>query len=643
MMERKKRILFLSNYLSGKTGFAGFMREMLRYLYPLQKYELAFMGSGAPYQGHADFQRWPIKCYGTIPTHNPEIIQRMNQDGNFAREISYGMPMVDEAIKDFKPDIFVGCEDIWAFPGIESKKWVDKISTIVHTTLDSIPVLPRAYEIEKKIKHFYVWSEFAEKEMKKNGAVNVKTIHGAVNTKVYRRLLDSERLKLRQKVGLDKDTFCIGMLSRNQLRKAFLPVIEGFAEFKRQNPNIKTKLLFFTHYSEGFDLDFYRKYCGLAEDDVLCCYKCRATGEYFVLPYKGQDLDNPITKNPKSLITVNITDGLTDEQVNEWFNLLDCFIHPISSGALERSVSEAKLTEIPALINPYSCFEDQCGEKTGSIELNQSFYFEAGTNFKKSTVSAFEIGKVLKKTYEMGAEKRREIGKEGRQFVLDGYCIDVIGKKFEELFDSLPLTDWNFDFAETSNNPAAQIPSETDDAKWIHSLYQLILCREPDHEGFEYWKNVMAQAPDKETARKNIEAYFRDTATKNNQALPNTETPHQWMSKQGVDPEKAVLVCFQKSAGDLIMMLSLGKSLREQYPDKQLVISCEPQYRELIEGNPYFDLIIPWQEWFRNQLLLQGQGGGKPMVFKAILPFVGTQHLFDFVGPDNLNLDLKYA
>lgn len=643
---RKKRILFLSNYLSAKTGFGGFMRELIGYLYPLDKYEIAVMGSGLPFEGHPDFQRWPVKCYGTIPTHLPEIMNRMNQDPNFNREISYGMFMIDEAIKDFKPDIFAGIEDIWFCPGIENKKWVKEITPVIHTTLDSLPILPRAYEVAKHIKNFFVWSEFAERAMKANGANNVKTIHGTVNTKVYNRLGDDERRALRQRWGLTEDTFVVGMLSRNQLRKHFPILIEGFAKFKKENPNIKTKLLLFTHYGEGWDLEKHRKDAGLAPEDILCCYKCRATGMYFVLPFQGREIDNPVNGAQKSLITCNTVDGLTDRQVNEWYNLLDVFCHPITSGALERSVSEAKLTEIPVLINPYSCFEDQVGPNSGAIELEQSFYFEIGTDFKKATVCSNDIKNKLLQIYNLSPEQRREIGKQGRQFVLDFYSIEKVGKQFEELFDSLPYYegDWSFfDKIDSKANAKAVVPDNPNIDEWLRALYLNILGREPDNEGFQHWRNAIAQTPQHEInrAKKQIEDYFRQVAVSNGET-PKEKTPEEFLREAGVK-EDAVLICFQKSAGDCLLLSSLFRSLREQYPNRQLVLSAEEPYHEIFDGNPNIDLVIPWQEWMRNQLFLQGRGKNKPLVFKSLHPNHRTQVTMDYYGNDNLNVELKYA
>ena len=52
--------------------------------------------------------------------------------------------MIDHAIKEIKPDVYLGIEDIWAFQGFYNKPWWDKINSMVWTTLDSLPILTEA-------------------------------------------------------------------------------------------------------------------------------------------------------------------------------------------------------------------------------------------------------------------------------------------------------------------------------------------------------------------------------------------------------------------------------------------------------------------------------------------------------------------
>ena len=58
--------------------------------------------------------------------------------------------MIDNAIKEFKPDVYIGIEDIWAFDGFAEKPWWNKINSMIWTTLDSLPILQSAIDVHQK-------------------------------------------------------------------------------------------------------------------------------------------------------------------------------------------------------------------------------------------------------------------------------------------------------------------------------------------------------------------------------------------------------------------------------------------------------------------------------------------------------------
>ena len=105
--------------------------------------------------------------------------------------------MIDKAIYELKPDVYLGIEDIWAFRGFFDKPWWNKVHCIIHTTLDSLPILPDAVEAADKIKNYYVWASFAEKALNKIGHNHVKTIRGSIETQNFFRFDNQDRNKLR--------------------------------------------------------------------------------------------------------------------------------------------------------------------------------------------------------------------------------------------------------------------------------------------------------------------------------------------------------------------------------------------------------------------------------------------------------------
>lgn len=633
----KKKIAFSSNYCGAKTGFGGFMREIMSYLYKTGKYELSLFAAGMTWE-HGDFARWPWATYGTLPMDRAQL-DALNRDPNSAREANYGGLLIDQFLTTVRPDVLFMSEDPWAFQGWSSKPWWGKIPCIVHTTLDSLPIYKPALELAKKTPHFFTWAEFAAKAMNAEGAEHVKTLRGTVNSDVFRKLPEEKRAELRARHNISSDTFCFGMLSRNQLRKSFPNILRSYVLFKKRNPDVKAKVLFYTHYGEGWNIPDLCKEMGVDKSDVLATYKCRRTGQYFILPFSGQDLDNPVTGDKKSLITVNSADGLTEEQVNEWYNVLDVYAHAFTSGGQERPIQEAKLAGLVTLVTNYSCGEDSCEEGAGSIPLAYDEYREPGTQFIKATTQPQSICDGLELFRAMSPEAREALAEAGRQWVLNKFSIEVIGKQIEELLDSLPNSEYDFNFANTQQFPDAEVEELGDNREWIKQLYKKILSRDitDEDEGLAYWMQELAKG----ATRDSIVNYFRGVA-RQGESKQRNQNP---LGLGTEPPQRRVLICMPESLGDILYASCLLKDARALYKDKVIYFSTKPEFREVtnhLEG-VLFDKWLPWQQVFDNSVALEG-GMGQTKHFEVVLnPHILTQRFMNYThnASDKSELNLK--
>ena len=64
----------------------------------------------------------------------------------------------------------------------------NKINKVLWTTLDSLPILDQALQMEPECDKMLVWASFAEEAMKKLGHKNVETLHGAVDYSNFKPL-----------------------------------------------------------------------------------------------------------------------------------------------------------------------------------------------------------------------------------------------------------------------------------------------------------------------------------------------------------------------------------------------------------------------------------------------------------------------
>ena len=570
-MVRKKKLVFHSDFALSKTGFGRNTKAILSYLFNTGKYEIISIAGGIS-KAHPELERTPWKSLGVVPVSGQEQVD-YNSSPDKARLYAYGAYEVDKVISEEKPDVYITAQDFWGVDFVISKPWFNNITSAIWTTLDSLPLLPSAVKEAPNVKNYWVWSNFAEKEMHKLGHTHVKTTHGCIDVADFKPLPPEEKTSLREKNNISNDEFIIGFVFRNQLRKLINTQIEAYALFKKHNPEVKNTFLYtHTHYGEGWDIHRLCQQYGVDPKEVLCTYVCKETRQYFIAPFHGQDIENPVIKR-KTLVTANVGLGVSDEQLNEIYNIFSLYSHPATSGACELPCVEAALTEKIITTAPYSFGEDIIENNKGSISMKFTFYTEHGTQFLKSQPSVYELSKIFKKVYEMKPSTRHQMEQDSRKWALENYGIEVNGKKIEEFIDTFSiLEDSVFEFKTQDakkQNPSAIVEDNPDNRIWVKSLYKLILDMEvtDQDEGLAHWLQKLEQ----NTPKAQIENYFRQVAQQELEKQDNKTIEIKDLFNNHPDHKK-VLIVQPESIGDIFLVTSLLESVRDRYPSNKYKI-----------------------------------------------------------------------
>jgi hypothetical protein len=640
---KKKKLLFHSDSALAKTGFGRNSKEILSYLYKTGKYEIYHYCCGLA-KGSEDLKRTPWKSLGTLPT-DKNLLMRLNQDPQQGKEVNYGGYFLNDAIKETKPDVYIGAQDIWGIESSVKKDWFDKITSSIWTTLDSLPLYPNALEVAKKIKNFWVWSSFAQKEFDRLGIKDTKTVHGAIDKTNFKRLPQEKRLELRKQFNIEENAFIIGFVFRNQLRKSVPNLIEGYSKWKKitgieyKIPSKKTYLLLHTHWSEGWNIHKLCKEYGVPKEEILTTHICKKCKNYFIKPFKGQEVDCEICSSKKSQITCSVGLGIEEKELNEVYNLMDVYCHPFTSGGQEIPIQEAKLAGLVTLVTNYSCGEESCEKGSGSIPLEWHEYREVGTQFRKASTCPESIAKSIDEIFKMGLPEKRALENKGRDWAVKNFSTEVVGKIIEDFIDSAPFASFDFDSLEQkARNPEAVIPNNIeDDTEWITYIYKHILNMSVDKEddGHKYWTKQL----NNKTPRKNIENFFRNKAVEENKE----NLPFQiekLLDKE--DEGRRLLVVMPGSIGDVFMSTSLLESLANTYKNYNIYYATAPEHFEVLEANPFIHKTIPYNPKMDDLLWLEGRGKHKGFFEVAYLLHLGTQRIFNYQhnGKDIISLDL---
>lgn len=618
-MSKKKTVLIHSNFCRAYTGFGKNKKNILRYLYNTGKYNIVELSNGVQWDDPAT-KLLPWECRGaTPPAHELQGLSPEDQ-----RAEGYGRKLVDKAIKEFKPDVYIGMEDIWAFNAFHTKPWWNKINTMIWTTLDSLPILPQAVEYAPKIKHYYVWASFAETAMKEMGYNHVKTLRGSLDTSKFFRLKDKKRASLRKSNNLS-DEFIVGFVFRNQLRKSVPNILEGFKLFKAKEP--KAKLLLHTHWAEGWDIPRLIKEKDINPEDILTTYICNKCGVYHVSPFKGQGLNCGSCGTQKSVNTTNTGRGVSDSQLNEIYNLMDVYCHPFTSGGQEIPIQEAKLTELITLVTNYSCGEDSCSEESGGIPLEWSEYREPGTQFIKASTSADDIAEKLNFVRTMDKEEKTAIEKKSRQWVIDNFSVEVIGQQLEEIIDDMPPIDYDFDSKGLDYNPDYNPKNNYASQKeFIIDIYKNILCDDVDEnsQGFKHWMAELQAGKNPQ----DIVNYFKNVAVQETQKL---KTPYLEDILSEDDNNKKIAVVIPESEVDVLLVNSLLKNLKSQYKKHNIYIFTKPECYPFIDDNPNVYKLLPYNPAVENALLMEGAADHEGYFDMVFHPHSTTQKSLSYI------------
>ncbi len=620
-----KKILFHSNHSKAFTGFGKNCKNILCYLYSTGKYEIIEACNGMS-RSHPSLAKMPWKCVGTLPDDKLKL-QQINKEPSLARSAGYGSETIDELIKEFKPDVYIGAEDIWGFDNYWKRKWWNKINCMVWTTLDSEPILPMAVSAAPFIKNFYVWASFAERGLKELGHSHVKTLRGSVDSKNFFKIEQDLKLELRRGFSIQDESFLVGFVFRNQLRKSVPNLLDGFSSFIKNNPSSNGKLLLHTHWGEGWDIPRLIKEKKIDNKRILTTYFCSSCKQYEIKPFTGQEKDCRHCGSEKTQNTTNVQSGVSEKQLNEIYNLLDVYCHPFTSGGQEIPIQEAKLVELITLVTNYSCGEDTSSIETGSLPLDWAEYREPGTQFIKASTLPSSISENLEKVFKMTPKEKSKMGKTGRRFVLDNFSCDVVGSNLEEIINSMPETSWDFDFTEKERNPDYTPIDIESDKDWLIDIYKNILMVDIDvdtDDGYKYWIKEISKGK----TRPEILSYFKSVANKENSDFFKKSNLLKALGTEGANNRIAIVCPFEASG--VLLINSLIDNLKSLYPNHNIYIITQPKFFDLIEDNPSVYRTIEYSKDLDSLFFLEGRGEHEGYFDIAFFPQLGTHNSINY-------------
>jgi glycosyltransferase involved in cell wall biosynthesis len=610
-----KKVLLCSNGANLKTGFGKAAKAILEFLHK-KGYDVYELGSGAK-DGSEQLKNRPWKGRGAIPVNEAELAPLLTQHPQMREAVFFGEYMLDKIIKEEKIEAVILMEDIWKIYAL-NKPWFNKIPSIIITPVDSLPLLNVFQEQKDKFKNLFVKAPFAVDALHKLG-INAQFFPAPFNHSAFKPLPKEQKLALRKLYGLE-DTFIVGMVSRNQLRKLFVTLMREFKVFKDKNPGVKAKLLFHTHFNDSemsWPIEKKRDELGLDKEDLLCTYVCKNCKGVQIQPFFGQNIGCGRCGVQDGLVNPGIEFGVTDEELNGIYNLMDFYCLAATSGGYELTMTEAMLAGLPTATCNYSFGEMYC--KSGlTLPIEHVFYEEINSGgFLKSQPVPGSIVKVIEEVY-YNLAKYQEIGLKSREWALREFDPKVHMQKIVDVIESTPNTfDYELDDVKNIDYPPDyEIVSDTD---FILDLYTGIFKQHvlPNNPDVIKYCEKLKYSPREEIVR-DIKAAAQQYNNSKNQVKVEDFIVQ--------NDNKRLIYVINGGPQECFWSRNVLRGLKEKYHDFDIYLACPPNLMEVFDDLDFVKNMMPYHPNMDNSLVMEGHGEWKGLFDLCFSPKLATQN-----------------
>lgn len=258
--------------------------------------------------------------------------------------------------------------DVWVYNNMDFDGQI-----VSWVPMDHITPPPRVVQfLAKENVTPVTMSPHGQEQLEALGIPSVYIPHG-IDTKIYKPTPDINGVATREFMGVDKDTFLVGMVAANKAngsihRKAFAENLLAFAAFHKKYPN--SQLYIHAEASRvfnGFDLAILLKNVGLDKSAVL--------------------LPDPLV----------LRTGYPDEQMAAFYTAFDVLLSTSYGEGFGVPTVEAQACGTRVITSNFAASKDLASEDSWKID-GQPFWDEAQSAFF-SIPSVNQISKALEEAY----------------------------------------------------------------------------------------------------------------------------------------------------------------------------------------------------------------------------------------------------
>jgi len=431
---RKKRILFCGEATYLNTGYATYLREVIKRLHATGKYEIAeFASYGSNLDPKAASIPWGF--FGNLPDKSvPE--EQEKYDSNPINQ--FGAWKFETVLLNFLPDIVCDIRDFWMFEYQERSPFRPFYNWVIMPTVDASPQNEQWLSTFSNADASFAYSDWGLEVLKSESRGSINCLGSAPPSAdaAYNPVEDKRSHKA--SMGFDPDSKIIGTVMRNQRRKLFPDLFEAFKKFLDSSKKKDVFLYCHTSYPDlGWDIPkILNKYN--ISNKVLFTYSCGECGHCF--PSFFSDARSKCPKCGRFAASFsNVQKGVSYEDLSKIMNTFDLYIQYANSEGFGLPQVEAAACGVPVMSVDYSAMSSVVRKLGGTPLKPKALYNELETGCDRAVPDNDYTAKKIEEFFDMTEKEKESLSKNTRLNFEKYYQWDKTAKKWEQYFDSVEV------------------------------------------------------------------------------------------------------------------------------------------------------------------------------------------------------------
>tara|TARA_R100001377_G_C3194757_1_gene112228 strand:+ start:2956 stop:4575 length:1620 start_codon:yes stop_codon:yes gene_type:complete len=458
----KKRILFCGEATYLNTGYATYLREVMKRLYATGKYELAeFASYGRDEEAKKHGIPWTF--YGNMPDEEEQ------EKYDEIPTNQFGEWRFESVVLNFQPDIVCDIRDFWMFEYQERSPFRPYFHWVLMPTVDAAPQNEQWISTFSNADAVFNYSDWGHDVLEKESRGTINCLGSAPPSadEAYKPVEDKNKHK--EEMGFSAETKFVGTVMRNQRRKLFPDLFEMFSKFLETSGRTDVYLYCHTSYPDlGWDIPKLLNKNKIASK-VLFTYSCVKCEHAFPAFFSDARSKCPKCGSFSAGLS-NVQKGVSYEYLSKIMNLFDLYIQYSNSEGFGLPQVEAAACGVPVMSTDYSAMSSVVRKLGGTPLKPKALYNELETGCNRAVPDNNDAAKKIKEFFENSDEQSETLSRNTRLNFEKYYQWDKTAKKWEDHFDSVEVVPGKWMSPPRVHTPVRNEQKEISNseyAKWL--------------------------------------------------------------------------------------------------------------------------------------------------------------------------------